>query len=132
MPIYDQVCSNCGDVEAFCAPKDRHTCEDCGGPCVTRPPLVNIHGIIFSNVETSSQLGTRWETNAQKREWLKRHPNARPMTKGSPEEKSFANGLKEKEDSVMKHHGFKDVRHYKSEVKKAKASGHKGLESKSG
>ena len=93
---------------------------------------MNVHGIIFSNVEVSSQLGTRWETNAQKREWFKRHPNVRPMTKGSPEEKVFASDMKERENSVMKHHGFKDVQHYKSEVKKAKSAGHKGLESTNG
>ena len=132
MPIYEQVCGECGDVEAFCPPEKRHTCENCGLPCVTKPSLVNVHGIVFSNAEVSNQLGTRWETNAQKRDWFKRHPNVRPMTKGSPEEKAFATSLKDRQDSVMKRHGFKDAQHYKTEVKKAKASGHKNLESTNG
>jgi hypothetical protein len=83
-------------------------------------------GIVFSNAETNAQLGTHWETNAEKRAWQERHPNARPMVKGSQEEKDFSYALKDKTEKAVKKAGFKDTQQYMREGRKMKKQAAKG------
>jgi len=121
MPLYDQVCPKCGEHEAFCSPDERHTCEECGGVCVVRPSLFHPQGIIFSNEEHSKQLGVTWGTNQEKRDWMKRHPNVKAVSKGSQEDKAFNTTIKDQADRAAKKGGFKDVQDFQTHHKKRKA-----------
>ena len=107
MPLYHQDCPKCGDIpDVICAVKDYKTCSKCGGPCEVLLYPVRTVGIVFSNVETNQQLGTRWETNAQKRAWEKAHPNHIAMAKGSPEEKDFNWRAKQQMHEALKKGGL--------------------------
>jgi len=122
MPIYDQRCGNCGINEAYCYVDERHTCQLCGGKCDLVPAPFRAIGIVFSNAETSKQLGVTWETNQQKRDWFKKHPNVMPVTKGSQEDKDFAASIRGRADTLVKGVGFKNAREYHSEGRKMRAS----------
>ena len=107
MPFYHQDCAECGDhTDVLRSVKDYKVCFKCGGPCEVLLYPVRTVGIIFSNAEEHSQLGVRWETNKQKREWEKSHPNAVPMSKGSPEEKNFNDRIKNQMHDTLKKQGF--------------------------
>lgn len=90
------------------------------GACAIIPPLVHTHGIVWSNAETSSQLGVTWNTNAEKRAWMKKHPNVKPVVKGSQDDKNFSATLKDKSDKVVKNLGFKNKEHFQKERKREK------------
>ena len=107
MPIYHQDCPKCGDdPEVFCAVKDYKVCASCGGPCEVLLYPVRTIGIVFSNAEVSTQLGTRWETNAQKRAYMKAHPNVQPMDKGSMAEQNFDHRIKTQMHESLKAQGM--------------------------
>ena len=121
MPLYDQVCLWCGEHEAFCPSEKREICEKCGEPCTVKPSIFHPQGIIFSNAETSSQLGVTWGSNKEKREWLKKHPNVKPVGKGTIEDKDFSIALKDKADKAVKKGGFRDVQDFQAKHKERKA-----------
>tara|TARA_R110000787_G_scaffold157535_1_gene271433 strand:- start:741 stop:1121 length:381 start_codon:yes stop_codon:yes gene_type:complete len=122
MPIYTQICGTCGiNEEVFCSVAKYRTCIECGKDCEVKIAPTPTLGIVWSNIETNSQIGQRWETNAQKRAWFDKHPNVRPMDVGSPEEISFKNDLREQADQSVKKKGYQDVAHF-SKVAKEKAS----------
>ena len=123
MPLYDINCPQCGLVEdVICSVEERNICSECGGEARMKPIMPLSVGIIWSNAEVSSQLGRTFETNKQKREWLKAHPNVQEMTKGSREDRDFGDSIHEKADKAAQQVGFKDKRHYQSETKKKKNS----------
>ena len=123
MPLYDQNCINCGVHEVFCHKEERHNCRKCGEPCARIPGVMHSHGIIWANAETNKQLGVTWNTNEEKRQWLKKHPNAVPMEKGSKEDRDFKQAIRDKADKVLKHHGYNDHQHFKKEAKKKQVLG---------
>lgn len=127
MPMYDIICKDCGETEDhICPVGKRYICPQCSGPAhAPIQPVVTL-GIVWSNAETNEQLGTHWETNAQKREWLKKHPKAAAMTKGSQEDKDFSYALKDKADKAVRKQGFKDVAEYTKEGRKAGKRAPKG------
>ena len=107
MPLYHQDCPKCGDIpDVICAVKDYKTCSKCGGPCEVLLYPVRTVGIVFSNAEVSKQLGTRWETNAQKRAYMKAHPNVQAMEKGSSEEQAFNYRIKQQMHDSLKSQGM--------------------------
>jgi hypothetical protein len=113
MPFYTQICDDCGTLEdVLRSVSEYKICAACGKDCKIKIAPIPTLGIVFSNAETNSQIGQRWETNAQKRAWFEKHPNARPMEVGSPEEKSFRNDLRDKADQTAKKKGYKDVAHF--------------------
>ena len=121
MPLYDINCPSCGVVEdVVCSYEERNTCPDCGSEGSMVPIMPLTIGIVWSNQEHSSQLGRTFETNKQKREWLKKHPNVSEVRKGSTEDRNTRQVLAHRADSVAKHHGYKDVNHYKTEAKAKK------------
>ena len=123
MPIYDQNCSTCGIHEVFCHKEERLHCRKCGNPCSRVPGVMHAQGIIWANAETSKQLGVTWNTNEEKRQWLKKHPNAIAMEKGSKEDRDFKQSIRHKADKVLKHHGYNDHQHFKKESEKRKVLG---------
>ena len=110
----------------MCYADERYICPQCSGPAYAPIQPVKTLGIVFSNAETNAQLGTRWETNAEKRAWEKQHPNAKPMIKGSQEEKDFSYALKDKTEKAVKKVGFNDTQHYMREGRKMKKQAAKG------
>ena len=121
MPLYDINCPDCGLIEdVICSVEERNTCSECGGDAQMKPIMPISVGIIWSNAEVSTQLGRTFSTNKEKREWLKAHPKVEPMTKGSREDRDFANSIRDQADKALKNHGYKDRQHYKSELKKKK------------
>tara|TARA_R100000808_G_scaffold672_3_gene3345 strand:- start:12908 stop:13177 length:270 start_codon:yes stop_codon:yes gene_type:complete len=82
---------------------------------------MHAQGIIWDNAETNKQLGVTWHTNEEKRQWMKRHPNAIPMEKGSKEDRDFKQAIRTREDRVLKNAGFNDVEDFKREAKKKKS-----------
>ena len=121
MPIYDQNCPKCGVHEVFCRKEERHNCRKCGEPCSRIPGVMHAQGIIWDNAETNKQLGVTWHTNEEKRQWMKRHPNAIPMEKGSKEDRDFKQAIRTREDRVLKNAGFNNVEDFKREAKKKKS-----------
>jgi len=121
MPFYDQVCESCGLLEDVCRGIDeRNICDQCGGEARVVLAPVRTVGIVWSNQEHSSQLGRTFETNAQKRAWLKAHPNVSPVSKGSREDTEFKESIRERRDTVLARAGFKNNAEYQAEAKKRK------------
>ena len=119
MPLYDINCSDCGVVEdVVCSYEERNTCPECDGEAVMVPIMPTTVGIVWSNQEHSSQLGRTFETNKQKREWLKEHPNVCEVRRGSTEDRNTRQNMGSRADEVVKYHGYKDVNHYKAEAKR--------------
>jgi Fe-S-cluster containining protein len=113
MPLYNQVCPKCGLVrDALVAYEQRNECMECGAECKVLPSLFHTAGIIWSNQEHSSQLGTTWETNKSKREWLKAHPNAVPVSKGSQADRDFSMSIKQKAETLAKKAGFQNTQKF--------------------
>ena len=123
MPWYTQVCPECGVRDDVPRKVEEYkVCAECGGPCEVRiSPNLTV-GIVWSNQETNSQLGTRWETNAQKRAWMKAHPNAVEMSKGDSDEKAFHQTIRNKAEASVQKKGYRDLEHYRSTTKKDKTS----------
>ena len=121
MPIYDQNCPECGVHEVFCRQEERHHCRKCGEACSRIPGVRHPQGIIWANAETSKQLGVTWNTNEEKRQWMKKHPNAVAVEKGSKEDRDFKQSIRAKADKTLKQQGFNDHQHFKKEAKKRKS-----------
>ena len=119
--LYDHDCPNCGLREDVLQHHSKHDiCPDCEAKVRVILAPVPTHGIVFSNAETSNQLGITWHSNKEKRDWMASHPKVVPLEKGSQEEKNFKYSLRNQADKAVKKGGFKDVQHFQSEGKKYK------------
>jgi hypothetical protein len=122
MLAYDHDCPNCGVREVLQRHQEHDICPDCGAQVRVIVAAVPTHGIVFSNAEVSTQLGTRWESNSEKRAWLKAHPKAIAVEKGSKEDTDFNMSIKQKQHDVLNSHGYKSVQEYKSDMTKKATS----------
>jgi|18_taG_2_1085343.scaffolds.fasta_scaffold33604_4 hypothetical protein len=114
MPWYHQKCPECGEVkDAPRSVEEYKICYECGGPCEVLIYPTRTVGIVFSNAQESKQLGTRWETNKQKRDWMKAHPNAVEMTKGDANEQAFSQRIKQQMHDSLKSQGL-TINNYKA------------------
>jgi|3_EtaG_2_1085321.scaffolds.fasta_scaffold61657_2 hypothetical protein len=120
MPLYIQICEKCGRNEALCAVKDRETCQECGNLCTLELTSFSIHGIVFSNAETSSQLGVTWNSNAEKRRWMREHPGVQPISKGSQADKDLKSSLRDQADQVVKRMGYDNQAQFQKHKKDQK------------
>lgn len=114
MPMYDMKCDGCGDEPEVLRRHDQDvTCALCGhGPLrVVWKSAPGLAGIIWSNQEDNKQLGVRFESNAQKREYFKANPQLREMSKGSTDERKFRDKLRERAEKKAKRLGFNDLDH---------------------
>lgn len=110
MPLYDYFCESCSSfIEDHFAPERPDTCEACSGPVVVPPQLTSTIGIIWGNQEDAKQLGVRFETNAQKREFFKKNPQIKEMAKGSTDERAYADRLRNRAENRAKRLGYKDL-----------------------
>ena len=121
--LYDHDCPKCGFREDVLQHHTKHDiCPDCDSKVRVVVAPVPTHGIVFSNAETSKQLGITWNSNKEKRDWMAAHPKALPVEKGSQADKDFKYSLREKAESAVQKGGFKDVQEFQKEGKKYKAS----------
>ena len=51
--------------------------------------MFSVQGIVFSNVQKNEQTGQTWESNSQKRAWMKKNPHVVELHKGTKEERDF-------------------------------------------
>ena len=122
MIMYDHDCPNCGFREDVLQHHSKHdVCPDCGSKVRVIVAAVPTHGIVFSNAETSNQLGITWHSNKEKRDWMKAHPKAVAVEKDSQADKDFKYSLREKAENAVQKNGFKDVQDFQKEGKKYKA-----------
>tara|TARA_Y100001973_G_C5153384_1_gene309368 strand:+ start:805 stop:1215 length:411 start_codon:yes stop_codon:yes gene_type:complete len=111
MPLYDMDCPKCGHLpEEFSKVADRETCPYCKGKVTLRPTVFHTAGIIWSNQEKSSQLGKTFETNAQKREWLKQNPNVRQFSKGDAYDREHKEWVADECHKVAQKAGYADLK----------------------
>lgn len=114
MPMYDMKCDGCGDEPEILRRHDQDVpCVLCGHTYLrviwkTAPGLA---GIIWSNQEDNKQLGVRFESNSQKRDYFKANPQLREMSKGSADERKFGDKLRERAEKKAKRLGFNDLDH---------------------
>lgn len=125
MISYDHDCPNCGIREVLQRWQAHDTCPDCGVEVRVIVAPVPTHGIVFSNAETSKQLGVTWNTNKEKRDWMQSHPSAVPFEKGSQTDLSMKDSLQEQADTTVQKMGFKDTKQFSFE-KKAQMRSAKG------
>ena len=110
MPLFDYECEACGTyVEDHLAPERPTVCEACGAETHVPPQLTSTVGIIWANQEANPQLGVTFESNAQKREFFKKNPGIREMSKGSPDERRFADRTRERAERKARRLGYVDL-----------------------
>ena len=127
MPWYDLDCENCGFLEDEPrAVEEREICPQCGGPASVAVTGVNFGGIIFSNAEHSSQLGVTFESNAQKRKYMKEHPKLIEFGKGDDRDKRMSYRCKSRAEITANRLGFSSnhdrMEHLKTLKPKKKAT----------
>ena len=121
MLLYDLECSKCGVLEdEFRKIEEREICPACAGPCRVLISPTRTVGIVWSNQEHSSQLGRTFHTNKEKRDWLKAHPNARPMAKGDSDDRKLQDSIRNQADQTMARLGHGDLDGYQANQRKAK------------
>ena len=119
MPMYNMDCPKCGYLpDEYSKVADRETCPYCKGKVTLRPTMFHTSGIIWSNQERSEQLGKTFETNAQKRKWLKEHPNVREFSKGDSFDREHKEWVANECHAVAKKAGYRDLKHMQADRKK--------------
>ena len=112
MPWYTQDCPKCGILDDVPRKVEEYkTCAECGGPCQVKIAPTLTVGIVWSNQESSTQVGTHWETNAQKRAWMKAHPKTVEMSKGDANDRAFRQSLRNDADKSVQKKGYRDLEH---------------------
>lgn len=113
MPLYILNCEACKvEDEYFKATPGDFTCPICGEPAkntTMSSPLAS--GIIYSNVETSEQLGVTFNTQKEKDAYLKAK-GLREIGKGSYEERVARDASKHRAEGVARSMGFNNLDHY--------------------
>lgn len=123
MPFYTQICEDCGVVEdAWRKVSEYKVCEKCEKPCEVRIAAIPTIGIVWSNQQVNSQTGTRWETNAQKRAWLKSHPGVVEMRKGDINDRKLEDSVKNAAEATLKKKGYQNLEHFRTANKSKKTA----------
>lgn len=130
MLAYDHDCPNCGVREVFQRHQEHDICPDCDSKVRVIVAAVPTHGIVFSNAETSNQLGVTWNTNKEKRDWMKAHPSAVPFEKGSQTDLNMKSSLRDQAEKSVQKMGFKDKHQFTTEKKAQRRSAMGQYESK--
>jgi len=119
MPWYDLDCPKCGVLnDEPRSVEKREICPECGGPCSVLLAPTRTVGIVFSNAQRSNQLGVTWNSNKEKRDWMKAHPNVVEMTKGDANERAFSQQMKQDMHDSLKKQGM-SMSDYKSGCREA-------------
>ena len=127
MPVYQLRCTECGrETEVSCRISDRNhqACTalyeddepgdsapiECGYPLeVVITPQVAFTGALHSKpIDFSQQLGRKFETNAQWRQWQRDNPGARVISKTDPEYVIRRDDARNAMDRTARRQGFSD------------------------
>lgn len=113
MPLYNVRCEKCGDSESLCR-GEAIVCNECGGPAekldsISFRPV----GIIFSNVESSSQLGQTFTSESAKRKYL-RDNGIGEIIPGSQEDLAMRDRIEEGAQKFAQTKGYSDIRAYRA------------------
>jgi putative FmdB family regulatory protein len=120
MPLFDYACRACGHVE-----EDEYVPQGAPVPDVLPCPVCSslmrrglgdfhLHGILWSGrngPQASAQMGTTFNSNAEKREFLAGHPEVYELDRGSPDERRFADRTRERAEAAAKRQGFDGLEH---------------------
>ncbi len=122
---YDHDCPNCGVQEDVPRPIEEYdVCPACDSKVRVIVAPVPTHGIVFSNVEHSEQLGMTFHSNAEKRKFFRDNPDVVAISKGSVADNNLKWKIEQKREQTAKQHGFRDAEehaiHRKTETKRAK------------
>jgi hypothetical protein len=117
--MYNMDCPKCGYLpDEYSKIADRKICPYCQSGVTLRLTMFHTSGIIWSNQEQSQMLGKTFETNAQKRAWLKAHPNVREFSKGDSFDREHKQWVAEECHSVAQKAGYHDLKHMQVERKR--------------
>jgi putative FmdB family regulatory protein len=111
MPLYDVRCtSGCGKNEVYVPLRDADNivCPDCSGPAVRLVSPVLAIGALFSKPIEFGQIGKKFETNEQLRNYKKENPDAKFVQKDSKEWRSHYDSVRNHCDKKAKKQGFSD------------------------
>ena len=87
-----------------------------------------LHGIVWSGnnaPERSEQLGTVWNTNAEKRAWQKENPHVREFVKGDAHDRRMQDRARNRADKHSRRIGYRDLEHRRKVQAKERAKGWK-------
>lgn len=119
MPLYDIDCPACGYQEdVVCPPDQRHTCPECGQAASMVPIMPRHVGIIWDNKEVSTQLGRTFNSNKEKRDYLRTHPHVQEVSKGSSDDKRLRHKIRERAENIAVQRGFRSNHEYVSHIRK--------------
>lgn len=118
MPLFDYACEACGHVEEdFLAgsgenPPENIECPVCSAPMTLALGLSHLIGIVWSgrnSPQTSRHAGITFQTNAEKREWQKEHPEIHEFAAGSPDDRRIHDQIRSKAEKLARRQGFRDL-----------------------
>ena len=111
MPLYDVRCTDgCGKNEVFVVLQDidKIFCPECDAPAVRLVSPVRAIGALFSKPIEHGQIGKRFETNAEFRQYKKDNPDAKFVQKDSKEWRNHYDAVRNHCDTKAKKQGFND------------------------
>tara|TARA_Y100000389_G_scaffold189936_1_gene214222 strand:+ start:59 stop:457 length:399 start_codon:yes stop_codon:yes gene_type:complete len=124
MPLYDLRCSGeCGVVEAVIplSQIDNPTfCPECTMPAARIVSPVTTVGAVFDKKIEFGQLGKKFSTNSEFRQYKKDHPEARFVDKNSTEWRGHYDQVRNHCDKKSKKQGFRDHEDRISKLSKRK------------
>lgn len=124
MPLYDVKCTkNCGRQEAFAplSQADSIKCPECGAPAIKLISPVMTVGAVFDKKIEFGQIGKKFETNAEFREYKKKHPEATFVNKNSKVWRDHYDQVRNHCDAKSKKQGFSDHEDRIKHLRKQKA-----------
>jgi hypothetical protein len=118
---YDHDCPNCGVTEDVPRPLEEYdVCPVCDSKVRILVAAVPTHGIVFSNVEHSNQLGVTFHSNSEKRKFFRDNPDIVPFSKGSTQDQNLKWKIEQKRESTAKKLGYSDAEDHHAHMKKQK------------
>ena len=111
MPLYDVRCtSGCGKNEVYVPLQDMNDilCPMCDGPAMRLVSPVRAIGALFSKPIEFGQIGKKFETNREFRQYKKENPDAKFVQKDSSPWRDHYDAVRNHCDSKAKKQGFSD------------------------
>lgn len=126
MPTYDMRCENEHYFEITCRilEKDDQVCEVCGEhlhTLITAPPAI-IGAMPSKPIDFEKQLGRKFETNEEYRQYFRDNPEAEVISKSSDRYINMRDRLRNKMDHTARGQGYRDHEDKMAKVKANKAN----------
>ena len=112
MPLYDTSCTaGCGKFsDVFCLLENLEDlrCSECGSAVVRLIGSVATIGPTVSKPYAFDQIGRTFESNSQWREYQRKHPETKVVSKDSSYYRDFYDGIKNHCNDSARKQGFVD------------------------